>query len=97
MIARIGTQSKDTAQSLGNNDEFMKEENMPPFTLNAGRDTALVSIDMLQTPAEGVGDDQFWRETLAFYKATFKIGRRKWKLAEECASIVQKREDELTR
>lgn len=95
MIARIGTQSKDTAQSLGNNDEFMKEGNMPPFTLNAGRDTALVSLDLLQNPVDGIGDDTFWRETLAFYRASFGGGRRKWKLAMECAGIVAKREAEL--
>jgi hypothetical protein len=97
MIARLGSQSKDAAQSLGNNDEFMKEENMPPFSLNAGRDIALVCIDLLKNPVQGVGDDQFWRETLAFYKASFQIGRRKWKLADECASIVTKSEEEPNR
>lgn len=96
MIARIGSQSKDTAQSLGNNDEFMKEGNMPPFTLNAGRDTALVSLDLLRNPVEGVGDDKFWRDTLEFYKASFEVGKQKWKLADECADIVRKKEEELS-
>lgn len=94
MIARIGSQSKDTAQSLGNNDEFMKEINMPPFSLTAGRDTALVCVDMLQNPVDGVGDDAFWRETLEFYKASFVVGSKKWKLADECLSMVRSRDGE---
>lgn len=95
-IAKIGTESKDTAQSLGKNDLFMKEGNMPPFTLSAGRDTALVSLEMIRNPMEGVGNEPFWRELLVFYKGSFEVGRRKWRLAVDYMALVQQQEEALT-
>lgn len=95
-IAAMGSQSKTTAQDLGQ-DAFMKEENMPAFILHSGRDAALLSLKMLKYPEEGAGDAAFWKGVLEFYRASFDIGRRKWRLADEYAAIVRTKEQELSR
>lgn len=85
------------AQALGENDEFMKEENMPPFTLHSSRDVALIALPMLYSPQEGAGDEAFWKGILDFYRASFEVAKRKWGLGAEYLELLKEREGQLHR
>jgi hypothetical protein len=92
MIAKIGTDSKNVAQQMGMTDEFLAEENMPSFTLCASRDVMLFGYDILKNHSseEAVGDAKFWQDAIHFYRATFDLLRKKWRLAAEFIELTDR-------